>query len=130
MTLAAKCPSDVIQKEDLTLGEMLCNIKNQAFMGIYKLIGVSSYVAGIFMLVTAVFKLKQVKDNPTQIPVTAPMALFVVATLLLFLPSMFDPLGRTIFGSEADVQTGEEALGSNSDVHIKNLLDDSNNPGG
>ena len=77
------------------------------------------------MLITAVFKLKQVKDNPTQIPVSTPMALFLVATLLLFLPSIFNPAGETIFGEGVRVETGAQMLGEEgSTVTIPNLVGD------
>ena len=125
-SFGAACKSGVYDNPDLTLGEMLCNIKHQAFLGTYKLINVFAYISGTGMLITAVFKLKQVKDNPTQIPVSTPMALFLVATLLLFLPSIFNPAGETIFGSGSSVATGEEMLGDSggSTVTIPNLVGD------
>ena len=125
-SLGAGCKSGVYDNADLTLGQMLCNIKHQAFLGTYKLINVFAYISGTGMLITAVFKLKQVKDNPTQIPVSTPMALFLVATLLLFLPSIFNPAGETIFGSGSNIATGEEMLGEGggSTVTIPNLVGD------
>lgn len=82
-----------------TIGEVLCNIKLTSFRGIYKLIYVGSYISGFAVISTAIFKLKQVKDNPTQIPVSTPIVLFVCGTLLMILPSIIAPAGETLFGS-------------------------------
>lgn len=94
--IMAKCKVTVNPEN---IGELLCNIKLKSFQGIYRLIFYFSYVAGLGVLVGGVFKLKQVKDNPTQIPVSTPIALFICGTLLLFLPSILNPVGESIFGS-------------------------------
>ena len=61
-----------------------------------------AYLSGIGFGVAAVFKFKQVKDNPTQIPISTPFALLAVSTLLVFLPSVVVPAGNTIFGTATD----------------------------
>ena len=111
-----------------TVGQMLCNIKMNTFQGIFKLIFAISYVTGIFMIVAAIFKLKQVKDNPTQIPVSTPIVLFLCAALMLYLPELIVPAGESIFG-KSEVQrydsVSEQAQNQSSiqvDV-MKNLLD-------
>ena len=82
-----------------TIGQVLCNIKVNTFSGIFKLIFVVGYVSGTGLLVAAIFKLKQVKDNPTQIPVSTPMVLFLCAALSIYMPSLIAPAGETIFSS-------------------------------
>lgn len=94
----AKCVATV---DPQTIGEMLCNIKVRSFQGVFKLIYVFSYVSGFGVLAAAIFKLKQVKDNPTQIPVSTPLALFATGTILMFLPSILVPAGETIFGGSS-----------------------------
>ena len=61
-----------------------------------------AYIAGLGFGVAAIFKFKQVKDNPTQIPISTPFALLGVSTLLVFLPGVIEPAGRTMFGSGID----------------------------
>ena len=61
------------------------------------LIGVA-YLAGIGFGIASIFKFKQHKDNPTQIPVGTPIALLVIAVALVFLPLLFKPAGETLFG--------------------------------
>ena len=62
-----------------------------------------SYVAGIAFTIASVFKFKQHKDNPTQIPLGTPLALLVIGIVLVFLPSLFGPAGESIFGGDATV---------------------------
>ena len=55
-----------------------------------------AYISGIGFGIAAVFKLKQHKDNPTQIPIGTPFALFGISCILVFLPSLFTPVANTI----------------------------------
>ena len=71
----------------------------QSFSAIGKLMISTAYLAGIGFGIAAIFKFKQHKDNPTQIPVGTPIALFVISMALVFLPYLFAPAGQTIFGS-------------------------------
>lgn len=111
-----------------TVGQVLCNIKMNTFQGIFKLIFAVSYVAGVFMIVAAVFKLKQVKDNPTQIPVSTPIVLFLCAALMMFLPELIVPAGESLFGEgevrEYESVSSQAQNGSSIQVRsINNLLD-------
>ena len=110
-----------------TVGQLLCNIKENTFQGIFKLIFVFAYVSGMGLMVAGIFKLKQVKENPTQIPVSTPMALFMCAALLLYLPEIITPAGESIFGAG----TKDENMGGGSSGEssfkvgsIKNLMED------
>src|SRR5689334_3494979 len=60
-----------------------------------------SYLAGIAFAIAGIFKFKQHKDNPTQIPLGTPIALLVIGILLIFLPSFIKPAGTTLFGQDA-----------------------------
>ena len=55
-------------------------------------------------------KFKAHKDNPTQIPVGTPVALMFVAAALIFLPSMFEVAGGTLFGSAGGSSAGVTGL--------------------
>ena len=111
-----------------TLGQLLCNIKMNTFQGIFKLIFVFAYVSGMGLMVAAIFKLKQVKENPTQIPVSTPMALFMCAALLLYLPEVITPAGESIFGAGANESVADlkDAASDPSSIGvptIKNLME-------
>ena len=62
-----------------------------------------AYLAGLGFGISAVFKFKQHKDNPTQIPIGTPFALLAVSVVLIFLPSIYAPAGQSVFGGS---QTG------------------------
>lgn len=60
-----------------------------------------SYLAGPGFAVGAIMKFEQHKDNPTQVPIGTPIGLVFVAAALLFLPSILDVAGSTMFGSSS-----------------------------
>lgn len=70
-----------------------------------KLITAGAYVAGFGFAVVAIVKFKAHKDNPTQIPISMPIALLFVAAALIFTPSVFRTTGITLFGSTSGVGT-------------------------
>ena len=79
-----------------TLGDMAEKIY-QNFGQIEKLLQGLSLIAGISFSISAIFKFKQHKDNPTQIPVGAPIALLFVGAALIYLPSLIDTTGDSFF---------------------------------
>ena len=91
--------------ETLTLGQIGINLTG-SFKNLGKLIIATAYITGIGFGIASIFKFKQVKDNPTQIPISTPFALLAVSAMLVFLPGIFKPTGRTIFGVNSDAQAG------------------------
>ena len=76
----------------------------------------SAYLAGLGFSIAAMIKLKAVRDNPQQNPVTMPLAYIMIAVLLVFMPSLLKPVSETLFGDTEDVQAG--ALGQGSSTLI------------
>lgn len=70
---------------------------------IAQLITAGSYVAGMGFAVGAIAKFKAHKDNPTQVPISMPIALLFVAAALIFAPTVFKTTGSTLFGSSGTV---------------------------
>ena len=83
-----------------TIGGMAKTLTGQ-FTEIATLMIAVAYVAGIGFGISAIFKFKQHKDNPTQVPVGTPFAMLAISVLLVFLPSLYSPAGSSIFGSDA-----------------------------
>ncbi len=77
----------------------------------------SAYLAGLGFSIAAMIKLKAVKDNPQQNSPTIPLAYIAIAVLLVFMPSIIEPVSDTLFGSTDDVQAG--ALGQGSSALIQ-----------
>lgn len=91
-----------------TIGQVAENIASN-FENIGKLMIGVAYLSGLGFGIAAVFKFKQCKDNPTQIPIGTPFALLGVSSLLVFLPGLYVPAGETIFGvteQELNAQSG------------------------
>ena len=86
--------------QDTTVGTLATNLTGQ-FEGIGKLMAGVAYLAGFGLTITAMFKFKQHKDNPTQIPMGTPMAMLIIGVCLIFLPSFIAPAGTSIFGGTA-----------------------------
>jgi intracellular multiplication protein IcmD len=87
-----------------TIGSVASNI-TKTFANLTKLITAGSYLAGLGFSIGAIMKFKQHKDNPTQIPIGTPIALVFISAALLFLPSILDVTGATMFGTSAKTAT-------------------------
>jgi len=85
-----------------TIGTLSSNLKG-TFANLAQLITAGAYIAGMGFGLAAILKFKAHKDNPTQIPVGTPIALLFIAAALLFLPSIFNISGGTLFGSSGSV---------------------------
>jgi intracellular multiplication protein IcmD len=72
-----------------------------SFTSLTHLITAGSYLCGLAFSIAAIMKFKQHKDNPTQVAIGQPIAIFVIALALLFLPSTLSVTGETLFGGGA-----------------------------
>ena len=91
--------------DTIDLGTVAGNVTG-TFKEIAQLITAASYIAGLGFAVGAILKFKAHKDNPQQITVGVPIALMFVAAALIFLPSMFEVAGNTLFGSAGGTSAG------------------------
>lgn len=80
----------------------------KSFSSIGTLLIAAAYVAGFALTIAAIFKFKAHKDNPQQVPLGTAIALLVIGVLLVFLPTLFTPAGKTLFGEE-ELKAGENA---------------------
>ncbi len=74
------------------------------FSSLAQLLLGGAYLAGFALAIAAIFKFKQHKDNPQQVPMGTPITLLLVGVALIFLPSIIKPAGESIFGG--DVKSG------------------------
>ncbi len=79
-----------------SLGEVAETLTS-SFSNVAKTITALSYIAGFCFTITSIFKFKQHKDNPQQIPVTTGLALLALGVGLIFMPSIFEMGGATLF---------------------------------
>ncbi len=97
--------------DTMDLGTVAGNVTS-TFVEVAQLITAASYVAGLGFAVGSILKFKAHKDNPQQITVGVPIALMFVAAALIFLPSMFDVAGGTLFGSSGGTSAGISGITS------------------
>jgi|AntRauTorckE5430_2_1112549.scaffolds.fasta_scaffold00008_34 intracellular multiplication protein IcmD len=79
------------------------------------LISQIGFVAGFLFFMAAIFKFKQHKDNPTQVPVGTPVSMIVMSAALMFAGNFIDPLGSSIF---EDGAAGDGAAGVQSGITV------------
>jgi intracellular multiplication protein IcmD len=90
--------------DTLTLGGMAKSITG-SFESVTQLITAASYLAGLGFGIGAIIKFKAHKDQPQQVPIGQPIGLVLIASALLFFPTVMDVAGNTLFGPG----TGETA---------------------
>jgi intracellular multiplication protein IcmD len=89
----------------VSLGTMASSITG-TFTAVGNLITAGSYVGGLAFSIGAIMKFKQHKDNPTQITIGTPIALVFISAALLFLPTILNVTGSTMFGSAGGTTAG------------------------
>lgn len=82
-----------------SIGSVAENIQS-SFSALTKLITAGAYVAGFGFVLVSIFKFKQHKDNPTNIPIGTPIAMLFIGAAMIFLPSIISTTGKTIFSSK------------------------------
>lgn len=82
---------------------------------IAKLMSIAAYVAGVGFALGGILQFKAHKDAPQQTPLSKPVVMIVVAACLLFLPTILNVAGESLFGgskaSAAKAGGGEELGG-------------------
>lgn len=82
------------------IGGIASSITGQ-FAAVGQLILAVAFLGGIGFIMAAIFKFKQHKDNPQQIPLGQPIAMLVIGAFLVFMPSLIGPAGASLFGGSA-----------------------------
>lgn len=89
-----------------TLGTMASTMTS-TFSNVGKLVTAASYIGGLASSITAILQFKQHKDNPQQTPIGKPIGLVFIGAALLFLPTVFNVVGNTLF-SKGGATAGPE----------------------
>lgn len=88
--------------QHVALKDMVASITSQ-YQAVGKLIVAISYLMGFGFVFSSIYKFKQHKDNPTQIPIGGALALLGVGILMMFLPGFIAPAGKSMFGPGANL---------------------------
>lgn len=78
------------------IAAMATQVKSQA-SAIATLLNVASYVAGVGFALAGILQFKAHKENPQQTPLSKPVVMIVVAACLLFLPTIMNIAGASLF---------------------------------
>ena len=98
-TLAQLAGSGATPQEiEQQLQVVVCSLPTATQLNIQQLTNRLSLVGGSGLIAAAVLKFKKHKDNPQQVHVLEPVALFFIAVALLVLPSILASTGGTVFG--------------------------------
>ncbi len=81
-----------------TITDVAIGSKNDV-LNVYKMTGALAFLCGLAFMIVSMFKFKQFKDNPQQTTVGTPIMLFFIGVLLVYMPSLQDSSGETLFGS-------------------------------
>lgn len=73
-----------------------------------------AYLGGFGFMIFGVFKFKQHKDNPTQVPLGTPITMVALGAILVFLPAFVKPAGKTL-------GVGEESAGGFTGAGVSTL---------
>ena len=97
------------------IGKLASGIEAQV-QAVGQLIFAIAQVAGGLMMLAGLFKLKQHKDNPTQVPIGTPLTMLIIGAALAFLPQVVKTGGETVFEKDAEGYAfGASSSGSKKD---------------
>lgn len=91
-----------------TLGDVASQII-LSMENVARLITAVSYVVGIGFAMMGLLKLKAHKDNPTQVPLSQSFVLLIISAGLIYLPSVINMTGQTIW--QGGVQASADGRG-------------------
>lgn len=97
---------------NVSFGEVAVNVTN-AIGDISSLMRAVCYVVGLGFGISALIKFKQHKDNPQQIQLSAPVAELTLSICLMFLPTVSNLAGNTMFGRNEAVSASPSGRPTN-----------------
>ena len=119
-TLLVLGTSVVLADGDMTLSGSL-----EAVASLYTQIAAiftgAAYIAGLMLFVGAIFKFRQHREAPQQVPIGQPLTLFGLSVLAVFLPGFLNLTGvffnNQSAGASGDISTlpGDNSSGGGSD---------------
>lgn len=101
---------NAVAEQASDLSSMVGQLQSQ-IATVVNLFGAVAFVAGIGFLLAGILKFKNFRDNPQQVPLSAPITYLIIGSLLVFLPSLVKIGGETMgVSSRADA---DDAWGNN-----------------
>lgn len=95
----------LVEDAQQTLSDV-AEVISQNLEALPKLITEGAYPSGLAFSLAALMKFKEHKDNPTHVTIGAPVSMLLIAAALLFLPSILNVAGYTMFGDSSNPAEG------------------------
>jgi len=93
-----------------SLSDIVSNVQGN-IITLGPLLTIVSYISGVGFAIAGIVQFKAHKDNPAQVPLSKPMVYLGVGAALLFLPSIMQSAGTTVFaGSQTSAGKGSTGL--------------------
>lgn len=86
------------------LGQMADNL-SFSVISLTPLIGGIGYLIGLVFLIMGIMHFKKHKDGPHQTALSVPIVLVSIGASLVFLPSLINSTGSTLFGEDKQMAT-------------------------
>ncbi len=99
-TILAIASSIVLATTNSNVSVVAQTVTTQA-SAIAKLLSITAYVAGVGFALGGILQFKVHKENPQQTPLSKPVVMIIVAACLLFLPTVMEIAGNSLFGTTA-----------------------------
>ena len=104
--------SMVLADGDMTLSASLAAVAS-LYTQIAAIFTGAAYVAGLMLFVGAIFKFRQHREAPQQVPIGQPLTLFGLSVLAVFLPGFLDLTGAFFNNKSAGADGNISALPGN-----------------
>ena len=104
--------SMVLADGDMTLSASLAAVAS-LYTQIAAIFTGAAYVAGLMLFVGAIFKFRQHREAPQQVPIGQPLTLFGLSVLAVFLPGFLDLTGAFFNNESAGADGNISALPGN-----------------
>ena len=104
--------SMVLADSDMTLSASLASVAS-LYTQIAAIFTGAAYVAGLMLFVGAIFKFRQHREAPQQVPIGQPLTLFGLSVLAVFLPGFLDLTGAFFNNKSAGADGNISALPGN-----------------
>ena len=104
--------SMVLADSDMTLSASLASVAS-LYTQIAAIFTGAAYVAGLMLFVGAIFKFRQHREAPQQVPIGQPLTLFGLSVLAVFLPGFLDLTGAFFNNKSAGADGDISALPGN-----------------
>ena len=112
--------SMVLADSDMTLSASLAAVAS-LYTQIAAIFTGAAYVAGLMLFVGAIFKFRQHREAPQQVPIGQPLTLFGLSVLAVFLPGFLDLTGAFF---------NNKSAGADGDISVLPGNDSSSGGGG